>query len=54
MGNLQKIGGIAALSEAVIYISTFIFFGAIWAFLLIVVLCRSLLFLMRIKLFYLS
>ncbi|AOW78702.1 hypothetical protein A3Q34_18790 [Colwellia sp. PAMC 20917] len=30
MNNLQKIGGVAALFEAVIYISAFIFFGAFW------------------------
>ena len=32
MSNLQKWGGLAALSEAVIYMSAFIFFGAIWDF----------------------
>ncbi|KGJ93366.1 DUF4386 family protein [Thalassotalea sp. ND16A] len=32
MNNLQRIGGVAALSEAVIYISAFIFFGAFWDF----------------------
>jgi hypothetical protein len=32
MNNLQKWGGLAALSEAVIYMSAFIFFGAIWDF----------------------
>jgi hypothetical protein len=30
--NLQKTAGIAAFSEAIIYISAFIFFGAIWRF----------------------
>lgn len=30
MNNLQKIGGIAALFEAAIYISAFVFFGAFW------------------------
>lgn len=30
MNNLQKIGGVAALLEAVIYISAFVFFGAFW------------------------
>lgn len=30
--NLQKPGGIAALLEATIYVSAFIFFGAIWDF----------------------
>lgn len=30
MNNLQRIGGIAAISEAIIYISAFIFFGAYW------------------------
>jgi len=30
MRNLQKTGGIAALSEAIIYLSAFIFFGAFW------------------------
>ena len=32
MNNLQKLGGLAALSEAAIYMSAFIFFGAIWDF----------------------
>lgn len=32
MNNLQKIGGVAALFEAVIYISAFVFFGAFWDF----------------------
>lgn len=32
MNNLQKIGGAAALFEAAIYISAFIFFGAVWDF----------------------
>jgi len=32
VNNLQKIGGVAALVEAVIYISAFIFFGAFWEF----------------------
>ena len=32
MNNLQKFGGVAALTEAIIYVSAFIFFGAIWDF----------------------
>lgn len=32
MNNLQKLGGIAALFEAAIYIGAFIFFGAFWDF----------------------
>ncbi|WP_299789554.1 DUF4386 family protein [uncultured Shewanella sp.] len=32
MNNLQKMGGVAALFEAVIYISAFVFFGAIWEY----------------------
>lgn len=32
MNNLQKIGGVAALFEAAIYISAFVFFGAFWDF----------------------
>lgn len=32
MNNLQKIGGVAALCEALIYISAFVFFGVIWDF----------------------
>lgn len=32
MSNLQKFGGIAAIMEATIYISAFVFFGAIWEF----------------------
>ena len=32
MNNLQKLGGIAALLEAAIYISAFVFFGAFWNF----------------------
>ena len=32
MNNLQKIGGIAALFEAAIYISAFVFFGVFWDF----------------------
>jgi len=32
LNNLQKIGGIAALFEASIYISAFVFFGAFWDF----------------------
>ncbi|MBD1556761.1 hypothetical protein HC752_07415 [Vibrio sp. S9_S30] len=32
MSYLQKIGGIAALSEAVIYVSAFVFFGVYWDF----------------------
>jgi hypothetical protein len=30
MNNLQKLGGLAALSMAIIYVSAFIFFGAFW------------------------
>ncbi len=30
MNNLQKVGGIAALFEAAIYMSAFVFFGAFW------------------------
>ena len=30
MSNLQKVGGVAALFEAIIYISAFVFYGAIW------------------------
>jgi hypothetical protein len=30
VNNLQKIGGVAALFEAAIYISAFVFFGAFW------------------------
>ena len=30
MYNLQKLGGLAALSMAIIYVSAFIFFGAFW------------------------
>ncbi|WP_371376520.1 DUF4386 family protein [Thalassotalea aquiviva] len=32
MNNLQKIGGISALFEAIIYVSAFVFFGAFWNF----------------------
>lgn len=32
MINLQQIGGGAALSEAIIYLSAFVFFGAVWDF----------------------
>ncbi len=32
MNNLQKAGGVAALLEAAIYISAFLFFGAFWNF----------------------
>ena len=32
MNNLQKTGGVAALLEAAIYISAFVFFGAFWNF----------------------
>jgi hypothetical protein len=32
MNNLQKIGGVAALFEAAIYISAFVFYGAFWDF----------------------
>ncbi|PKF77219.1 hypothetical protein CW749_23330 [Vibrio sp. vnigr-6D03] len=32
MSYLQKIGGITALSEAVIYVSAFVFFGVYWDF----------------------
>ena len=31
MSNLQKTGGVAALFEAVIYVSAFVFFGAFWS-----------------------
>ena len=30
MNNLQKLGGLSALSMAIIYVSAFIFFGAFW------------------------
>ncbi len=32
MNDLQKIGGVAALFEAIIYVSAFVFFGAFWNF----------------------
>jgi len=32
MKGLQRMGGVAALFEAVIYISAFVFFGAVWEF----------------------
>ena len=32
MNNLQKMGGAAALFEAIIYVSAFVFFGAVWDF----------------------
>lgn len=32
MSNLQKMGGVAALLEATLYVSAFIFFGAFWDF----------------------
>ena len=32
MNQLQKLGGLAAISQAIIYLSAFIFFGAIWNF----------------------
>ena len=32
MTQLQKLGGLAAISEAIIYISAFIFFGAFWEY----------------------
>lgn len=32
MKSLQKVGGVAALFQAVIYISAFVFFGAVWEF----------------------
>ena len=32
MNNLQKAGGVAALLEAIIYVSAFVFFGAFWSF----------------------
>ncbi|WNC72337.1 DUF4386 family protein [Thalassotalea psychrophila] len=32
MSTLQKAGGVAALSEAVIYVLAFVFFGAVWDF----------------------
>ena len=30
MNNIQKLGGVAALFEAAIYISAFVFFGVFW------------------------
>jgi len=32
MTQLQRLGGVAAISEAIIYLSAFIFFGAYWEF----------------------
>lgn len=32
MNNLQRVGGVAAIIEAVIYISAFIYFGVFWDF----------------------
>ena len=32
MNNLQTMGGLAALSMAIIYLSAFVFFGAVWDF----------------------
>ena len=32
VNNLQKAGGVAALLEAIIYVSAFVFFGAFWNF----------------------
>ena len=32
MNNLQKMGGVAALLEAAIYVCAFVFFGAFWSF----------------------
>lgn len=32
MNNLQKVGGISALLESIIYVSAFVFFGAFWNF----------------------
>ena len=32
MNNLQRIGGVAALFEAAIYISAFVFFGVFWGY----------------------
>jgi hypothetical protein len=32
VSNLQKMGGVAALLEATIYVSAFVFFGAFWDF----------------------
>ena len=32
MNQLQKIGGVSAICEAIIYISAFVFFGAFWNF----------------------
>lgn len=32
MNNLQKIGGVSALLESIIYVSAFLFFGAFWNF----------------------
>ncbi|WNC68790.1 DUF4386 family protein [Thalassotalea nanhaiensis] len=32
MNKLQKIGGVSAIFEAIIYVSAFVFFGAFWSF----------------------
>lgn len=32
MNNLQKLGGVSAIFEAIIYVSAFVFFGAFWNF----------------------
>tara|TARA_R110000744_G_scaffold262275_4_gene376853 strand:- start:15083 stop:15751 length:669 start_codon:yes stop_codon:yes gene_type:complete len=32
VNNLQKLGGVAALFQAIIYISAFVFFGAFWQY----------------------
>ncbi len=32
MNNLQKLGGVSAIFEAIIYLSAFVFFGAFWNF----------------------
>jgi hypothetical protein len=32
VNNLQKIGGVSALLESIIYVSAFVFFGAFWNF----------------------
>ena len=32
MNKLQKIGGVSAICEAIIYVSAFVFFGAFWNF----------------------
>jgi len=32
LNKLQKIGGVSAICEAIIYVSAFVFFGAFWSF----------------------